>query len=167
MMTKIYLASTNMHKASIWMALSPSRNSKNILNTINKTIHRFKRWTSSGKQLKHCIINNTYATGWPSALSVTSLTSADDINHAVQTNSCSFLTSLYAIQRNPEYFSNFNSICPEQCLVDPASGVTEKVASRALQALGPFGAGLRTCVRWKLGWMERATIDDLCFCFLG
>ena len=63
-------------------------------------------------------------------------------------------TSMYTMQRNPKYFSNPNSFRPERWLVDPASGVTEKSVDRALQAFAPFSIGPRTCVGWKLGWME-------------
>lgn len=63
-------------------------------------------------------------------------------------------TSLYTMQRNPQYLGLPNSFCPERWLVDPAMGVTEESVNRALQALVPFSIGPRACVGWKLGWME-------------
>ncbi|BCS27712.1 cytochrome P450 [Aspergillus puulaauensis] len=63
-------------------------------------------------------------------------------------------TSLYTMQRNPEYFDQPNSFQPERWLVDPATGVTEESVSRALQGFAPFGIGPRMCVGWRLGWLE-------------
>ncbi|RMJ21118.1 hypothetical protein PHISP_08011 [Aspergillus sp. HF37] len=45
MMADIYSVGANVRKADPWVALSPSRRSGNILNTIDRTIHRFKRRT--------------------------------------------------------------------------------------------------------------------------
>lgn len=63
-------------------------------------------------------------------------------------------TSLYTMQRNPEYFDQPNSFHPERWLIDPATGVTEESVNRALQAFAPFGIGPRKCVGWRLGWLE-------------
>ena len=64
-MTEIYSVGANVRKADPWMALSPSRKSGNILNTIDKTVHGFKRRTIGPvfsdqglKQLEHRIVNN-------------------------------------------------------------------------------------------------------------
>lgn len=45
MMSDIYSVGVNVRKADPWIALSPSRRSGNILNTIDKTIHGFKKST--------------------------------------------------------------------------------------------------------------------------
>lgn len=44
-MADIYSVGANVRKADAWIALSPSRRSGNTLNTIDKTVHRFKRRT--------------------------------------------------------------------------------------------------------------------------
>lgn len=63
-------------------------------------------------------------------------------------------SSVYTIQRNPAYFHKPDSFCPERWIADPAAGVTEEAVDRALQAFLPFSIGPRSCVGWKLGWME-------------
>lgn len=63
-------------------------------------------------------------------------------------------TSLYTMQRNPEYFDQPNSFRPERWFVDPATGVTEESVNRAHKAFAPFGIGPRQCVGWRLGWLE-------------
>lgn len=63
-------------------------------------------------------------------------------------------TSLYTMQRNPEYFYQPNSFRPERWLVDPDTGVSEESVNRGHQAFAPFGIGPRKCVGWRLGWLE-------------
>ncbi len=63
-------------------------------------------------------------------------------------------TSLYTMQRNPEYFDKANSFRPERWLVDPDTGVSEESVNRTHEGFAPFGIGPRMCVGWRLGWLE-------------
>ena len=63
-------------------------------------------------------------------------------------------TTIYAIQRNPRYFSRPNEFRPERWIPDPTTGVDEESVKTAKQGFCPFSIGPRSCVGWRLAWVE-------------
>ncbi|KAJ5081335.1 hypothetical protein NUU61_009599 [Penicillium alfredii] len=63
-------------------------------------------------------------------------------------------TSLYTLMRNEHYFQKPNEFWPERWFVDPEAGVTPESLALAQKVFCPFGMGPRSCVGWKLAWLE-------------
>ena len=63
-------------------------------------------------------------------------------------------TSIYTIQRNTCYFFAPDEFHPERWIVDPDAGIDQESAKKAWQAFCPFGIGPRSCVGWRLVWIE-------------
>ncbi|CAG7989284.1 unnamed protein product [Penicillium salamii] len=60
-------------------------------------------------------------------------------------------TSIYTLQRNPRYFTAPDEFHPERWLTD--SSTTESI-NGTREGFCPFGYGPRSCVAWKLAWVE-------------
>lgn len=63
-------------------------------------------------------------------------------------------TTIYAIHRNPNYFTDPDKYRPDRWIVNPETGVTEERIRTAKQAFIPFSYGGRSCVGWRLAWAE-------------
>ncbi|KOS42691.1 hypothetical protein ACN38_g6432 [Penicillium nordicum] len=63
-------------------------------------------------------------------------------------------SSLYVLFRKNEYFENPDEFQPRRWIVDPEFGTDEESVSMAKRAFCPFSVGPRSCVGWKLAWME-------------
>lgn len=63
-------------------------------------------------------------------------------------------TSIYTLQRNPKYFSAANDFHPERWLVNSKEGETEEIIGSNREGFCPFSYGPRSCVAWRLAWVE-------------
>ncbi|KAH8422253.1 cytochrome P450 [Aspergillus melleus] len=74
-------------------------------------------------------------------------------------------TSIYTIQRNPCYFFAPDEFHPERWIVEPDAGIDQESIKKVWQAFCPFGIGPRSCVGWRLAWIE-LNIAVACAIFL-
>ncbi|PLB46346.1 cytochrome P450 monooxygenase [Aspergillus steynii IBT 23096] len=63
-------------------------------------------------------------------------------------------TSIYTIQRNPRYFWAADEFHPQRWIADVRAGTDEESVKTVWQAFCPFGIGPRSCVGWRLAWIE-------------
>jgi cytochrome P450 len=63
-------------------------------------------------------------------------------------------TSLYTLQRNRNYFQDPDTFRPERWILNPEIGVDVESINLAQKAFCPFSIGPRSCVGWKLAWVE-------------
>lgn len=55
--------------------------------------------------------------------------------------------------RNEDYFQKPDDYWPERWFIDPEAGIDSEALAFAQKVFCPF-VGPRSCVRWKLAWLE-------------
>ncbi|CAG8226384.1 unnamed protein product [Penicillium salamii] len=63
-------------------------------------------------------------------------------------------SSIYCIQRHEDYVPYPDKFLPERWIEDPEAGVDSVSVKRLKEAFCPFSIGPRSCIGWKLAWME-------------